>query len=175
MLIKGILAFLCLAKAERDKNEGKIRSEPLADPNFYIDQLKAEKIEAKKGRRSPSKIPVILDNVHIDGDWEYHDNGTDDDPCSYVEQSDGSVLISTAHRYSNYDRCHEYWECDNQNHNMFFKWNRVEIEDDYPDECAFDWARFAWGTKDDQQEQGSTDPLVHGQDNLVLAPTGSGP
>ena len=48
MLIKGILAFLCLAKAERDKNEGKIRSEPLADPNFYIDQLKAEKIEAKK-------------------------------------------------------------------------------------------------------------------------------
>ena len=136
------MAFLCLAKAQEHKNEEKNRSDPLAD----IDQLKAEKIEAKKDRKMPSRIPVVLDNIHIDGDWKF-DNATDDDPCSYVEQSDGSVLISTTHRYSNFDYCHEYWECDNPNHNMFFKWNRVQIEWDMPD-CAFDWARFAWGTKD---------------------------
>ena len=46
---------------------------------------------------------------------------------------------------------HEYWECENPDHNMFFQWNRIEIKDHF--DCAYDWARFAWGTDVDEQEQ----------------------
>ena len=93
-----------------------------------------------------NKIPVIFANSHSNGTWT-SENSTDHDTCSYVEQSDGSILINTMHQYANFDYCHEYWECENPDHNMFYKWNRVQIEDDYPDYCEFDWARFAWGTQ----------------------------
>ena len=79
------------------------------------------------------------------------DNSTSDDTCSYIEQADGSILINTLHQYQNSDYCHEYWECENPDHNMFFKWNRIEIEDH--SDCRYDWARFAWGTGVDEQEQ----------------------
>ena len=147
ILIKA-LAFACLASAHRDENGEKIRSDPLVDPNFYIDQLKAIKEKASSvARILPSKIPVVLDNDHTDGNWTSN-NSTD--TCSYVEQSDGSILISTLHQYYSQDYCHEYWECENPNHNMFFKWNRVQLEE--TGSCAYDWARFAWGMADDQQE-----------------------
>ena len=156
MLIKA-LAFACLAKAHRDENGEKIRPDPLVDPNFYIDQLTAMKEKANSGiarggsenRVVPSRIPVILDNEHTDGNWT-STNSTSDDTCSYIEQADGSVLISTLHQYQNLDYCHEYWECENPDHNMFFKWNRVNIEE--TSECHYDWARFAWGTEVNEQE-----------------------
>ena len=153
MLIKA-LAFACLAKAHRDENGEKIRPDPLVDPNFYIDQLTAMKEKASRGiarkdRVVPGNIPVILDNDHTDGNWT-SSNSTSDDTCSYVEQADGSVLISTLHQYQNLDYCHEYWECENPDHNMFFKWNRVQIEE--TSSCNYDWARFAWGTEPDEQE-----------------------
>ena len=158
MLIKA-LAFACLAKAHRDENGEKIRPDPLIDPNFYIDQLTALKENANRGlarkdRVVPSKIPVILDNEHTDGNWT-STNSTSDDSCSYVEQADGSVLISTMHQYQNLDYCHEYWECEDPAHNMFFKWNRVQIEE--TSECRYDWARFAWGTGDNEQEFSCSD------------------
>ena len=78
-------------------------------------------------------------------------NSTSYDTCSYVEQADGSVLISTLHQYQDSDYCHEYWECENSDHNMLYKWNRVEIEDH--SDCAYDWARFAWGTGVDKYEK----------------------
>ena len=153
MLIKA-LAFACLAKAHRDENGEKIRPDPLVDPNFYIDQLTAMKEKAsmglaRKDRIAPGKIPVILDNEHTDGNWT-STNSTSDDSCSYVEQADGSILISTQHQYYNQDYCHEYWECENPDHNMFYKWNRVGIESH--SNCAYDWARLAWGTGDGEQE-----------------------
>ena len=41
------LAFACLAKADRDEHDDshdgeKDQSDPLVDPNFYIDQLKGQ-------------------------------------------------------------------------------------------------------------------------------------
>ena len=105
-------------------------------------------------------IPVVLDNYHADGDWTSN-NSTNDDTCSYDEQPDGSILISTYHTYFNNDYCHEYWECENPNHNMFFKWNRVQIEEDRRGNCEFDWARFAWGKGDDQQE------VICTEDNIL--------
>ena len=143
MLIKA-LAFVCLAKAHRDENGEEIRPDQLVDPNFYIDQLTAMKEKASKSRVLPSTIPVVLDNSHTST------NSTNDDTCSYVAQPDGSIIISTKHQYDNFDYCHEYWECENPNHNMFYKWNRVQIESRY--NCGYDWARFAWGTADDEQE-----------------------
>ena len=145
MLIKA-LGFICLAKAHKDENGEEIRSDPLVDPNFYIDQLIAMKEKTSESRLVPHKVPVVFDNYHAVGNW----TSTDDDACSYVEQPDGSILISTGHLYNNFDYCHEYWECDNPNHNMFYKWNRVQIESQY--NCRSDWARFAWGTADDEQE-----------------------
>ena len=46
ILIKA-LAFACLAKADRDEyddslDDEKDQSDPLVDPNFYIDQLKGQ-------------------------------------------------------------------------------------------------------------------------------------
>ena len=147
ILIKA-LAFACLASAHRDENGEKIRSDPLVDPNFYIDQLKAIKEKASSvARILPSKIPVVLDNDHTDGNWTSI-NSTD--TCSYVEQSDGSILINTMHQYYNRDYCHEYWECENPSHRMFFKWNRVQLEQ--TSGCRYDWARFALGMADHQQE-----------------------
>ena len=64
MLLK-VLAFACLAKAHKDENGEEILSDPLVDPNFYIDQLKAIKEKTKSvERRKPSKIPVVLGNYH---------------------------------------------------------------------------------------------------------------
>ena len=57
MLIK-VLAFACLARAQRDKNEEKNRTDPLVDPNFYIGQRKAIKEKEGIGRILPSEIPV---------------------------------------------------------------------------------------------------------------------
>ena len=90
------LAFVCLARAQKDENGGKNITDPLVDPNFYIDQLKAIKEKANSvARIIPSKIPVVLDNDHTDGNWTSN-NSTD--TCSYVEQSDGSILINTMHQ-----------------------------------------------------------------------------
>ena len=142
------LAFACLTRAQKDEHGEKNRSDPLVDPNFYIDQLKAIKEKASSvARIIPSKIPVVLDNDHTDGNWTSI-NSTD--TCSYVEQSDGSILINTMHQYYNRDYCHEYWECENPSHRMFFKWNRVQLEQ--TSGCRYDWARFALGMADHQQE-----------------------
>ena len=92
-------------------------------------------------------MEVVFDNVYTGGNWT---SNSTIDSCSYVEQGDGSVLISTKHGYANLDYCHEYWECDNSDHQMFFKWNRVNIEENFT--CKWDWARFAWGTADGKQE-----------------------
>ena len=166
MLIKA-LAFACLAKAHRDENGEKIRLDPLIDPNFYIDQLTALKENSSKEnirneRIAPSSIPVVFGNGNTDGTWT-STNSTSDDSCTYVEQADGSILINTMHQYQYNDFCHEYWECENPNHKMFFKWNRVQIEEKW--DCGYDWARFAWGTKNDEQEFlcTATNDLTHRQ------------
>ena len=35
---------------------------------------------------------------------------------------------------------------------MFFKWNRVQLEEASSGSCSFDWARFAWGLDENEQE-----------------------
>ena len=171
MVLKALAAFACLVKCQRD--EEIILEDPLADypsaadPNFYIDQLKAIKekknrTKTRKDRVIPTRAPVIFDNDHTFGNWTSA-NSTSDDSCSYVRQSDGSILINTMHQYKDFDYCHEYWECKNPDHKMFFKWNRVQIEES--SECLYDWARLAWGTADNEQEYLCTpdDNLTHKQ------------
>ena len=130
-----ILAFLCLAKAQRDEN-------------LSTDDDKTDLDQRRKPGWSPTidddKIPVIFDNEHTDGSWTSL-NSTSDDSCTYVEQDDGSILINTMHRSFAFDYCHEFWECDNPDHIMFFKWNKVDL-------AYGTWARFAWGTEDNDQE-----------------------
>ena len=148
MMIK-FCAFLCIAHAQRNENEEENLPDLLSDPNFYRDQLIASKEKASRAigdRKPPFRIPVVLDNEHADGDWTSSNN----DSCSYVEQADGSILINTMHPYEGKAYCHEYWECKDPNHKMFFKWNRVQIQD--ADDCWYDWARFAWGIEDTDQE-----------------------
>ena len=172
MLINTFLAFLCLVKAKRDEiddpdfkipekeritkkeksDKSEVEVDPMTEPNFYIDQLKALKEQESRGLKSisPWLYPVIFDNEDTDGNWTAlttNSTGTSGQTCSYVEQADGSVLINTMHRYLNNDNCHQYWECENPKHNMFFKWNRADIEG-----CPFDWTRFAWGTEKDEKE-----------------------
>lgn len=122
MLIKA-LAFTCVVKAQRNKTEDEFGLE-----NNYDDI----------NRALPSTIPVVFDNT--DGD----------DSCSYVEQSDGSIVISTMHGYEANHNCHKYWECDDPDHKMFFKWNRVQMRQSK--DCKNGWARVAWGTKEHDQE-----------------------
>ena len=80
-----ILAFLCLAKAQRDEN-------------LSTDDDKTDLDQRRKPGWSPTidddKIPVIFDNEHTDGSWTSL-NSTSDDSCTYVEQDDGSILINT--------------------------------------------------------------------------------
>ena len=95
------LAFSCLA--HRDENGEKIRPDPLEDPNFYADQIAAWKRKGgdglvRKDRKVPSRVPVVFDNIHTDGNWTAG-NSTDEDTCTYEEQSDGSILINTKHSY----------------------------------------------------------------------------
>ena len=120
MLIKA-LALTCLAKAQRNETEDEIGSE-------YDDITRA----------LPSTIPIVFENT--DGD----------DSCSYVEQSDGSIVISTMHNYQRDNNCHKYWKCDDPNHKMFFKWNRVQMR--ASKNCKNDWARVAWGNEENDQE-----------------------
>ena len=58
-------------------------------------------------------------------------------------------MIETEHWYKPGSFCHEYWECEDPNHTMFIKFNRVQIENWNPSwsdlqRCAYDWARFGW-------------------------------
>ena len=122
MLIKA-LAFTCLVKANKNGTE---------------DEDGLENEYNNINRALPSTIPVVFDNTDAD------------DSCSYVEQPDGSILISTMHQYKRDNNCHKYWECDDPNHKMFFKWNRVRMRQS--NNCKNDWARLAWGTGDNEQE-----------------------
>ena len=59
------------------------------------------------------------------------------------------MLIDTEHWYQAGAFCHEYWECEDPNHTMFIKYNRVQLENwDRPEldlnRCMGDWARFGW-------------------------------
>ena len=157
MLIKTFLAFSCLVKAQRDKNddpdsriseitknrvtkneESKIEVDPMTEPNFYIDQLKALKEqESRRIRSDPSTVPVVFANDESEAQ-----------SCSYVKQADGSIIISTMHQYQSNQNCHQYWQCEDPAHNMYFKWNRVAIERN----CDSDWTRFAWGNGDNKQD-----------------------
>ena len=129
MLVKA-LALFCLSTAYRD-----IRSK-----STYSTKEKVSSDIDKQERLIPRHIPIIFDNG---GTWTR-------DFCTYDEQADGSILINTMHPYQNNGVCHEYWECKNTDHNMFFKWNKVQIVES--SDCYSDWARFAWGTAEDQQE-----------------------
>ena len=142
MLIKA-LVFLYLVKAKRDENEVKT----LSDPNLYNNQSEEKDSRRIADRKPPFKIPVVLANEHAEIIGKTNWTSANVDTCSYEKQFDGSILIKTMHPYDGKAYCHEYWECDNPNHNIFFKWNRVEIEG-----ACVDWARFAWGIEDDQQE-----------------------
>ena len=59
-------------------------------------------------------------------------------------------MIETEHWYRSGSFCHEYWECEDPNHTMFIKYNRVQIESwsgSYTNglnRCVYDWARFGW-------------------------------
>ena len=150
MLIK-LVAFVCLSKAQRDEKL------PTDDNKTKSDQRKAmeERGITRNNKDMPSNVPVIFDNEHTDGTW-MSTNFTQDDSCTYVEQADGSVLISTRHNYRAFDYCHQYWECDNPDHKMFFKWNDVSLswysDCSGSDCCREDWARFAWGTEENEQQ-----------------------
>ena len=96
-----ILAFLCLAKAQRDENVST------DDDKTDLDQRWRPSHE-----HLTDKVPVIFDNEHTDGSWTSL-NSTSDDSCTYVEQDDGSILINTMHRSYAFDYCHEFnWHFD---------------------------------------------------------------
>ena len=123
MFIKA-LAFTCLVKAQ-------------------INEIEINETEDKIGseydvRALPSTIPVVFENT---------EGG---DSCSYVEQPNGSIVISTMHNYKRHNYCHKYWKCDDPNHKMFFKWNRVQMRQS--NNCTNDWARIAWGNEQNDQE-----------------------
>ena len=136
-MLLNAFVFTCLVKAQREEN---------------VEEIGQENIARKV--RDPNMIPIIFNDQHSNDEWASI-NSTSDDTCSYVEQDDGSILINTMHEYQIFDYCHEYWECDDPNHQIFFKWNKVQIEQDR--NCTGDWARFAWGTEVEQQEVLCTD------------------
>ena len=64
-------------------------------------------------------------------------------------------MVDTEHSYSAGAFCHEYWECEDPNHTMFIKYNRVQLDNWIPrnqfnptasdvHQCDYDWARFGW-------------------------------
>ena len=64
-------------------------------------------------------------------------------------------MIDTEHWYQSGAFCHEYWECEDPNHTMFIKYNRVQLDNWIPrnqfnptasdvHQCDYDWARFGW-------------------------------
>ena len=148
-MLLNVLAFVCLAKAQRDEQY------PIDDGKNDSDQRNAmeESDIARWYTSSPNKTPVIFDNDHADDTWT-SPNSTSDDSCTYVEQADGSILINNARK--RYEYCHEFWECDNPDHIMFFKWNEVQFGS--YNRCKEAWARFAWGTEENDQEVKCSNP-----------------
>ena len=153
MLLKYFLAFAVLVEAQKKGNrngnkkpkKSKEELDPIEQPNFYYDQFRKykEKLESSKGTRVlPTSIPIVFDEIHeVNGTWN-NPNDTSDDTCTYIVQSDDSIIISTQHNYENRDYCHEVFECEEPNHQIYFKYNTMYIEDHR--DCLFDWSRFAW-------------------------------
>ena len=143
-VVIGLLAFACQVHASDEADDGKLRIRNAQEKNQNLDE-----------RRDHRYSPIVFSNIHEDSL-----NETDDDTCTYEAQDDGSILINTQHDYENYAYCHEYWECDDPNHVIFYKYNRIDIQYDY--DCDKDWSRFAWayGSKSRAIKCGSSLPKM---------------